>query len=83
MKHEFDMTDLDKMRYFLSGVFINKKKYALEVRQRFGMEKSNLAHNVMVPYCKLVKNEGGVKVDRTHFKCIVEVLCVSPPLNQM
>ncbi|KAK6144980.1 hypothetical protein DH2020_021800 [Rehmannia glutinosa] len=79
MKHEFDMTDLGKMRYFLglevlqkpNGIFINQKKYASEVLQRFGMEKSNFVHNPIVPGCKLVKDEGGVKVDTTYYKQIV------------
>lgn len=79
MKQEFDMTDLGKMRYFLglevlqrpNGVFIYQKKYALEVLQRFGMDKSNYVHNPIVPGCKLVKDENGVKVDKTYFKQIV------------
>jgi len=79
MKHEFDMTDLGKMRYFLglevlqksTGVFINQKKYASEVLKRFGMDKSNSVRNPIVPGCKLVKDEGGVKVDNTHFKQMV------------
>ena len=52
-------------------MFINQKKYTLEVLPRFGREKSNLAHNPIVLGCKLLKDEGGVKVDRTHFKQIV------------
>ena len=79
MKHEFDMTDLGKMRYFLGlevlqrsdGVFIRQKKYALEVLQRFGMDKSNSIHNPIVPSFKLVKDEGGVKVDKTYYKQIM------------
>ena len=79
MKHEFDMTDLGKMRYFLDlevlqrsdGVFISQKKYALEVLQRFGMDKSNSVHNPIVPGFKLVNDEGGVKVDKTYYKQIM------------
>ena len=79
MKHEFDMTDLGKMRYLLglevlqrsNGVFINQKKYALEVLQLFGMDKSNSVHNPIVPGFKLVKDEGGVKVDKNYYKQIV------------
>lgn len=49
MKHEFDMTNFGKMRYFLGldvlqkpyGIFIIQKTYALEVLRRFGMDKSN------------------------------------------
>ena len=79
MKDEFDMTDLGKMRYFLGlevlqrfdGIFISQKKYALEVLQRFGMDKSNSIHNPIVPVFKLMKDEGGVKVDKTYYKQFV------------
>ena len=79
MKDEFDMTDLGKMRYFLGlevlqrsdGIFISQKKYTLEVLQRFGMGKSNSVHNPIVPGFKLMKDEGGVKVDKTYHKQVV------------
>ena len=79
MKHEFDMTDLGKMRYFLGlevlqktdGIFISQKKYALKVLNRFGMDKSNFVFNPIVPGCKLVKDEGGVKVVKTYYKQVV------------
>jgi hypothetical protein len=49
MKKEFAMSDLGKMKYFLGveviqdhyGIFINQKKYAHEVLERFGMLNSN------------------------------------------
>lgn len=71
MMVEFDMTDLGKMRYFLGievmqrkdGIFISKKKYAQEVLERFRMEGCNSVHNPIVPRFKLMKDEGGVKVD--------------------
>ena len=79
MKREFDMTDLGRMRYFLglevlqksNGIFISQHKYALEVLKRFGMDKSNSVHNPIVPGFKLVKDEGGVKVDKTYYKQVV------------
>ncbi|RDX74673.1 hypothetical protein CR513_45548, partial [Mucuna pruriens] len=57
MKHEFDMTDLGKLRYFLGlemlqqldGIFLCQKKYGLEMLQRFGMDRSNYVHNPIVP----------------------------------
>ncbi|RVX17651.1 Retrovirus-related Pol polyprotein from transposon TNT 1-94 [Vitis vinifera] len=75
MKLEFDMTDLGKMKYFLGmevlqnseGIYISQRKYAKEVLERFGMEKSNSVKNPIVPGDRLTKNEGGVKVDATKF----------------
>ena len=57
MKHEFGITDLGKMRYFLGlevlqksdGIFDNQKKYAFEVLYRFGMDKSNSVFNPIIP----------------------------------
>ncbi|RVW80477.1 hypothetical protein CK203_052890 [Vitis vinifera] len=67
------------MRYFLrlevlqksDGIFISQKKYALEVLNIFEMDKSNSVFNPIVPGCKLVKDEGGVKVDKTYYKQVV------------
>ncbi|RVW63624.1 Retrovirus-related Pol polyprotein from transposon TNT 1-94 [Vitis vinifera] len=44
-----------------------QRKYAKEVLERFGMEKSNSVKNPIVPGDRLTKNEGGVKVDATKF----------------
>ncbi|CAL2259665.1 unnamed protein product [Prunus armeniaca] len=79
MMLEFDMTDLGKIRYFLGievmqrtdGIFISQKKYALEVLEKFGMNKSNPVLNPIVPGCKLLRDEDGVKVDSTIYKQIV------------
>jgi hypothetical protein len=79
MMREFDMTDLGKMRFFLGievvqradGIFINQKKYALEVLKRFKMDRSNPVHNPIVLGCKLSKDEDGVKVDSTFYKQVV------------
>jgi len=62
MMHEFDMTDLERMRYFLGievlqehkGIFIHQRKYTHEVLQRFGMDKCNLVLNPIVPRFKLM-----------------------------
>jgi len=39
--------------------------------QRFGMDKSNLVQNPIVPGAKLSKDDPGVKVDKTYYKQIV------------
>ena len=50
MKQEFEMSNLERMKYFLEvevvqsneGIFIKQKKYANEVLRRLGMEHCNL-----------------------------------------
>lgn len=79
MMLEFDMSDLGKMRYFLGievlqhsdGIYVCQRKYAHEVLERFGMDKSNLVKNPIVPGCRLSKDENGAKVDASLFKQVV------------
>jgi len=79
MKLEFDMTDLGKMKYFLGvkvlqnfdGIYISQKKYAKDVLERFGMEKSNSVKNPIVPSVKLMKDQEGAKVNATVYKQLV------------
>jgi len=79
MIREFDMSDLGKMRFFLGievlkgsdGIYICQKIYALEVLKRFGMMKSNLVNNPIVPGCKVNKDKDGIKVDETYYKQLV------------
>lgn len=79
MKQEFDMSDLGKMRYFLGvevlqcseGIYISQKKFAREVLERFGMERSNFVNNPIVPGVKPTRDEEGVKIDATEYKQMV------------
>jgi len=79
MKQEFDMSDLGRMKYFLGvevvqhseGIFINQRKYANEVLERFRMRNCNLVKNPIIPGFKLVKDEGEVSVDATTYKQMV------------
>jgi hypothetical protein len=79
MKQEFDMSDLGRMKYFLGvevvqgseGIFINQRKYANEVLERFGMEQCNPVKNPVVPGFKLGKDEDGTSVDATTYKQMV------------
>ena len=69
MKREFDMTYLDKMKFFLGvevvqnaeGIYISQRKYALEILERFGLEKANSIRNPMIPGMKLMRNEEASK----------------------
>eukprot|EP00268_Persea_americana_P056077 TRINITY_DN6570_c0_g1_i4.p1 TRINITY_DN6570_c0_g1~~TRINITY_DN6570_c0_g1_i4.p1 ORF type:complete len:520 (+),score=81.62 TRINITY_DN6570_c0_g1_i4:3057-4616(+) len=82
MKREFDMSDIGRMKYFLGveivqssdGIFISQKKYANEVLERFGMEHCNPVKNPIVPGCRLVKDEGGVRIYATTYKQMVSSL---------
>ncbi|KAH9656846.1 hypothetical protein KPL70_022833 [Citrus sinensis] len=79
MKQEFEMSNLGRMKYFLRlevvqglvGIFISQRKYANEVLERFGMEHCNPVKNHIVPGCRLVKDEGGAKVNSTTYKKMV------------
>lgn len=79
MTTEFDMMDLGRMRYFLgieivqnsNGIFIGQKRYTQEVLKRFNMSSCNSVQNPIVPGFKLMKDEGGMKVDSTYYKQIV------------
>ena len=79
MKREFDMTDLGKMKFFLGvevvqndeGIYLSQRKYALEVLERFGLEKANSVRNPMIPGMKLMRNEDGEQVDVTQYKQMV------------
>lgn len=70
MMKEFYMSDLGKMRYFLgikvqrleNGIFINQKKYAIDVLKRFRMEDCNVVLNPNVPGFKIAKDESGIEV---------------------
>ena len=68
MKFEFEITDLGKMRYFLSvevlqsskSIHLCQKKYAKDVLDRFGMKECNSVKNPIVSRSKLTR-EGGEK----------------------
>ncbi|XP_038885854.1 secreted RxLR effector protein 161-like [Benincasa hispida] len=76
---EFETTDLGLMHYFLSieviqsvaRIFINQKKYAPEILDRFQMENCNLATTPVEPNLKLTKDHEGNKVNSTLYKQMV------------
>jgi hypothetical protein len=79
MMNEFDMTDLGRMRYFLSievlqssnGIFVGQKKSAEAILARFKMDGCNSVNNSIVPGTKLCKDHGGSKINSTLYKQIV------------
>ncbi|CAL8095197.1 unnamed protein product [Prunus armeniaca] len=79
MMHEFDMSDLGLMHYFLgievvqysAGIFISQKKYVQEILDRFEMKDCNSVCTPTEIGLKLVKNSGEKKVDQTLYKHII------------
>ncbi|CAL8991481.1 unnamed protein product [Prunus brigantina] len=79
MMHEFGMSDLGLMHYFLgievvqssAGIFISQKKYVQEILDRFEMKDCNSVCTPTEIVLKLVKNSGEKKVDQTLYKQIV------------
>jgi Reverse transcriptase (RNA-dependent DNA polymerase) len=71
MKLEFEMTDLEMMRYFLSleikreksGIFVSQGAYAREILQKFGLSDCNPVVTPMELGAKLTKLEGGEVMD--------------------
>jgi hypothetical protein len=82
MMNEFDMTDLERMRYFLgievlqssNGIFVGQKKYVETILTRFKMDGCNSVNNPIVPGTKLCNDHGGSKINNTIYKQIVESL---------
>lgn len=79
MMKVFYMTDLGRMRFFLSievlqrsdGNFICQKRYAMEVLKRFGMFESKSVNIPIVPGFKMSRDNHGVTMDETYLKKIV------------
>ncbi|CAL2235242.1 unnamed protein product [Prunus armeniaca] len=79
MMHEFDMSDLGLMHYFLgtevvqssARIFISQKKYVQEILDMFEMKDCNSVCTPTEIGLKLVKNSGEKKVDQTLYKQIV------------
>jgi len=76
MKHEFEMTDLGLMMYFLgikvnqsnSRIFISQTKYAVDVLKGFRMINCKAIPTPIPTRTKLNKEDKGSNVDPTLFK---------------
>lgn len=63
MMHEFDMSDIGRIRYLDEGIYICQKNYAMDVRRTFKTDESNLMLNSIISSFKVFKDAYGVKVD--------------------
>lgn len=80
---EFEMKDLGLLHYFLGlqieylpsgGVFISQSKYAAGVIIKAGMLGKKSCSTPCLPYAKLVKDDGPLFEDVTHYRSIVGCL---------
>eukprot|EP00253_Pinus_taeda_P034533 PITA_34533 len=82
MKNEFEMTDLDFLRYFLgievdqseNGVFISQDKYVKAVLKRFHMQNNKATVTSIVVGLKLTKEDSSKDFDPKLYKSIVGTL---------
>lgn len=82
MKIEFEMTDLDLLKYFLGieveqsieGIFIYQQKYASDILKRFKMDKCKLVDTPVANGTKLSKEVKGSTVYPTLYKRLVSSL---------
>ena len=91
--HEFEMTDLSLMSYFLGikvvqredGIFICQKRYTTELLKKFHMQDCNSVRTLVEVGTKLSKNGEGMRIDSTYFKQIVGSLrylrCTKPDIS--
>jgi len=90
---EFEMTDLELMRFFLclevrqgkTGIFVSQEKYAKEILKKYKMTSCNLVSIPMESSVKLSKFDGGERVDANKYRSLVGSLryltCSRPDLS--
>ncbi|XP_016737763.1 uncharacterized mitochondrial protein AtMg00810-like [Gossypium hirsutum] len=79
---QFSLKDLGQLNYFLgievqytsTGVFLNQRKYVLDLLQQAGMDKSNSLPTPIVPTCQLSAHEGNPVDDAHLYRSIVGAL---------
>ncbi|XP_073133379.1 secreted RxLR effector protein 161-like [Henckelia pumila] len=60
-----------QVRQMENGTFISQTKYTKELIKKFGMENCTVATTPMGASIKLDKDEGGISVDATMYRCLI------------
>ncbi|KAK7379716.1 hypothetical protein VNO78_34406 [Psophocarpus tetragonolobus] len=90
MAWEFEMTDLGLMKFFLGlevrqGIFVSQESYAKEIFKKYKMANCNSVSIPMNPDAKLLKFDGGDRVDVRKYRSLVGSLryltCTRPDLS--
>ena len=87
---EFEMSNLGEMKYFLGmeisqfdvGIFISQRKYALELLNKFHMEKCKPISTPLVVNEKLTVRSNGNMIDASTYKSLIGsllYLCATRP----
>ncbi|KAJ9551322.1 LOW QUALITY PROTEIN: hypothetical protein OSB04_015367 [Centaurea solstitialis] len=79
MREVFDMSDLGKLSYYLglevqqskNQISIGQARYAQKILQVAGMSECNSAKIPMEPKLDLHKDDEGVPVNATHYRCLI------------
>ncbi|KAJ9560132.1 hypothetical protein OSB04_005292 [Centaurea solstitialis] len=79
MREVFDMSDLGKLSYYLglevqqskNQISIGQAGYAQKILQVAGMSECNSAKIPMEPKLDLHKDDEGVPVNATHYRCLI------------
>jgi len=82
MKKEFEMSDLDLVKYFLGleivqgeeDIFVSQENYAKEVLMKFKMTICSLVSTLMEPSTKLSKYVDGDRVDAGKYRSLIRSL---------
>ena len=80
MTREFEMTDLDLLKFFLGlevkerRVFLYHRRHAKEILKKYKMENCNPVSIPMEPGAKLSKYDEGERVDGNRYRSLVESL---------
>ena len=79
MQHEFEMSLMGKLNYFLGlqikqrsdGIFISQVKYTKEVIKKFGLEDSKTCKTPIATTTKLDKDNQGKSVDIRLYRSMI------------
>ncbi|PKA48313.1 Retrovirus-related Pol polyprotein from transposon TNT 1-94 [Apostasia shenzhenica] len=79
MKHEFEMTDLGLLHYFLGleikqtskGIFLSQEKYTSDLLEKFGMRNCNKVETPMNSSEKLQLEDGTSLANSKYFRSLV------------
>ena len=79
MTHEFEMTDLGLMKYFLGlevsqgehGIFVSQEAYAKGILKKYDMDDCKPVITPMEHGLKLSKYEGGKEVDANQYRSLI------------